>query len=54
MAETYAQIKVALARQWPDDLDGYYAVKDPVCDLIVGGAEAWAAATRWAAGPSDC
>ena len=30
-----------------DDRDAYYAVKDPVCDLIMVGAEAWAAATGW-------
>jgi GrpB-like predicted nucleotidyltransferase (UPF0157 family) len=32
----YAQIKQALARLHPDDLEAYYTVKDPVCDLIMG------------------
>jgi hypothetical protein len=25
----------------------YYAVKDPVCDLIMDAAERWATATDW-------
>jgi GrpB-like predicted nucleotidyltransferase (UPF0157 family) len=51
--EAYAQIKAALARRHPDDGDAYYAVKDPVCDLIMGAAERWAAATDYTPGPSD-
>jgi GrpB-like predicted nucleotidyltransferase (UPF0157 family) len=53
-AQTYAQVKKALARYHPHDIDAYYEIKDPVCDLIIGGAERWAAATRWEAGPTDC
>jgi GrpB-like predicted nucleotidyltransferase (UPF0157 family) len=52
-AQAYAQVKTALARLHPDDLDAYYAVKDPVCDIIMGAAELWAAATHWQPGPSD-
>lgn len=33
-AAAYAQVKVALARLHPDDVEGYYAVQDPVCDLV--------------------
>jgi GrpB-like predicted nucleotidyltransferase (UPF0157 family) len=51
--EAYGQVKTALARLHPDDKDAYYAVKDPVCDIIVVAAEAWAAARGWAPGPSD-
>ena len=52
-AGAYAQIKIALARLHPDDVEAYYDVKDPVCDLIMGAGARWAAATGWAPGPSD-
>ena len=52
-ALAYAQVKQALVAHKMDDQDAYYDVKDPVCDIIMGGAEAWAASTRWAPGPSD-
>ncbi len=54
VAQAYAQVKLALARYHPDDMDAYYDVKDPVCDIIMGAAEDWAAAARWQPGPSDC
>jgi GrpB-like predicted nucleotidyltransferase (UPF0157 family) len=53
-AQAYAQVKRALAKLHPEDAEVYYDVKDPVCDIILGGAEVWAAATRWQPGPSDC
>ena len=40
-AGAYAQIKVALARLHPNNQDAYYAVKDPVCDIIMAAAERW-------------
>jgi GrpB-like predicted nucleotidyltransferase (UPF0157 family) len=46
-AAAYAHVKIALARLHPDDVDAYYDVKDPVCDLIIGAAERWAAAVAW-------
>jgi GrpB-like predicted nucleotidyltransferase (UPF0157 family) len=46
-ADAYAQVKLALARQDAYDWDKYYDVKDPVCDIIMAGAEDWAAATGW-------
>ncbi len=46
-AGSYDQIKRELARLHPDDVDAYYAVKDPACDLIMAAAEGWAAATDW-------
>ncbi len=49
----YAQIKYALARLHPDDMDAYYDVKDPVCDLIIQAAEIWAVQTGWSQGPGD-
>jgi GrpB-like predicted nucleotidyltransferase (UPF0157 family) len=43
----YASVKVALAELHPDDVDAYYAVKDPVCDLVMDAAEQWASITAW-------
>jgi GrpB-like predicted nucleotidyltransferase (UPF0157 family) len=53
VAGSYEQIKRELARLHPDDIDAYYAIKDPACDLIMAAAEAWAAATSWQPAPSD-
>jgi GrpB-like predicted nucleotidyltransferase (UPF0157 family) len=53
MAVAYGQVKLALAAYHADDVDAYYAIKDPVCDIIMGGAEDWAATTGWVPGPSD-
>lgn len=52
-AEAYAQVKMALAKRDNADLDFYYDVKDPVCDIIMAGAEEWAARTAWTLGPTD-
>ena len=52
-ATGYEAAKRALAQLHPGDIDAYWAVKDPICDIIMAGAEAWAAATNWTAGPWD-
>jgi GrpB-like predicted nucleotidyltransferase (UPF0157 family) len=52
-AGTYALIKRELAARHADDIDAYYAVKDPVCDLILDAAELWAARTGWRLPQSD-
>ena len=52
-AAAYAQIKRELAARHADDEDAYYAVKDPVCDLIIDAAELWANASTWQAPPAD-
>lgn len=52
-ATAYGQIKLELARLHPEDIDAYYAVKDPVCDLVMDGAERWAKSVGWAPGESD-
>ncbi len=52
-ATAYAQVKLALARYRANDIEAYYDIKDPVCDIIMTGAESWAAATQWEPGPSD-
>ena len=31
--EAYAEVKRELARLHPADVDAYYAIKDPVCDI---------------------
>lgn len=46
-AGAYRQIKEALARLHPNDVEAYYDVKDPACDLIFDAAERWAAQTGW-------
>ena len=46
-AGSYALIKRELAARHADDVDAYYAIKDPVCDLIFDAAELWAARTGW-------
>ena len=51
-ASAYAAAKRALADHLAD-VDTYADVKDPVVDLLMAGAEAWAAATGWQQGPSD-
>jgi GrpB-like predicted nucleotidyltransferase (UPF0157 family) len=53
IAQAYRQVKSALANYHPNNIDAYYDVKDPVCDIIIGGAEEWAAVTHWEPGPSD-
>jgi len=52
-AGAYGQIKVALARLHPDDVEAYYDVKDPVCDIVMAAAERWAGAAGYVVGPSD-
>jgi GrpB-like predicted nucleotidyltransferase (UPF0157 family) len=49
----YEQVKETLVRLHPENLDAYYDVKDPVCDIIMAAAERWASETSYAPGPSD-
>lgn len=49
----YAQIKIALSQRHPDDIDFYYDIKDPLCDIVIEAAEDWAHLTNWQMGPSD-
>lgn len=44
---TVELVKRELARLHADDEDAYYAVKDPVYDLVWQAARAWAAGTGW-------
>lgn len=52
-AGAYGLLKRALAEAAGHDVDTYYAVKDPACDLILAGAEQWALRRGWTPGPSD-
>ena len=49
----YAQIKINLSQQHPDDVDFYYDIKDPLCDIVIDAAEDWARTTGWQMGPLD-
>lgn len=52
-ASAYGEIKQQLARYFPEDAEAYYDIKDPVFDLIMAGAEAWARHTGWSQPPGD-
>ncbi len=49
----YGEVKRHLAKIVGEDEDAYYDVKDPVFDIIMAGAEVWAAATAWEPDPTD-
>jgi GrpB-like predicted nucleotidyltransferase (UPF0157 family) len=51
-AAAYGQVKSRLARL-NIDRAAYTDTKDPICDLIIVAAEAWARQTGWQPGPSD-
>lgn len=48
-AQTVEIIKRQLAKHHGDDIETYYAIKDPVYDLIWDAAQTWAACTGWTA-----
>jgi GrpB-like predicted nucleotidyltransferase (UPF0157 family) len=49
-ARTVELIKRQLARYHGDDVEAYYAIKDPVYDLIWDAAQDWARYTGWQPG----
>lgn len=51
--DAYAEVKRQLARRFPDDVEAYYDIKDPVFDVLMAGAFVWADATGWDVPPSD-
>jgi GrpB-like predicted nucleotidyltransferase (UPF0157 family) len=51
--DAYGEFKRRLAGYRPIPTADYADIKDPVCDVVMAGAEAWAAAVGWAPGPSD-
>jgi GrpB-like predicted nucleotidyltransferase (UPF0157 family) len=52
-AAAYAEVKRQLANVSLDDQSLYYVIKDPVCDILMAGANRWAATVGWTPGPSD-
>lgn len=52
-AEAYGEIKRQLARYFPENVDAYYDVKDPVFDVLMAGAEEWAIRVDWQIPVSD-
>ena len=52
-ASAYALIKQRLAERFPMDPDAYYDIKDPVFDIVVEGATAWARVTEWSEPAGD-
>ncbi|MBC86732.1 MAG: hypothetical protein CL677_06085 [Bdellovibrionaceae bacterium] len=45
--ETYGEIKTQLSKYFPENIEAYYDIKDPVCDLIILNAIEWAKVTGW-------
>lgn len=43
----YGQIKLNLSQRDPDDVEFYYDIKDPLCDIVIDAAEDWARVTSW-------
>ena len=55
VSRAYEQVKASIIKYHPEeDRNAYYDIKDPVCDIIMGGAETWAEASSWVFGESDC
>ncbi len=52
-ARAYGEIKRQLARRFPDDVEAYYDVKDPVFDALMAGAEEWVLRVGWSLPPTD-
>lgn len=51
--DAYGEIKKQLSRYFPDNVEAYYDIKDPVCDLIISSALLWGEATGWKPGPCE-
>lgn len=52
-AQAYGLIKQRLIARDPQDEDFYYDIKDPVFDILMAGAEEWAAHSGWQLPASD-
>lgn len=53
-ARAYGEVKQAIIKYHPEeDMEVYYAVKNPVFDIIYCGAEYWAEQIAWEPDPSD-
>jgi GrpB-like predicted nucleotidyltransferase (UPF0157 family) len=49
----YGEIKIQLAKHFPENVEASYDVKDPVCDALMVGANEWAARSNWKPGATD-
>lgn len=45
--KAYETIKIRLAEIFPDSIDGYLYLKDPVMDIVFEAANQWAERTEW-------
>jgi dephospho-CoA kinase len=45
--QAYAAVKIELAKQFPNDANRYYAIKDPYMDTLYKAATLWAQLTGW-------
>lgn len=45
--------KQRLAGYFPENVDAYYDIKDPVFDVIMEGAYDWVKLTGWSEPPGD-
>ena len=52
-AASYGLIKQRLASLVEGDVEAYYDIKDPLFDILMDGAEEWAARVDWRPPPSD-
>lgn len=52
-SDAYGEIKKQLSNYFPENVDAYYDIKDPVCDALLSGALVWAKSTDWKPGPSE-
>lgn len=43
----YETIKMRLAKLFPESIDGYLYIKDPLMDMMFVAAKTWAKATNW-------
>jgi GrpB-like predicted nucleotidyltransferase (UPF0157 family) len=49
---SYETIKYRLSELFPEQMDGYLYIKDPLMDIIYSGAQQWAENTNWQADSS--
>ena len=47
MRAAYEILKRRAAQLFPDDIDGYLFLKDPVLDIIYAAASLWADTVEW-------
>jgi len=52
-ARAYEEVKCQLAARFSENADAYYAIKDPVFDVLMAGAHEWVEWTSWQLPVSD-